>query len=488
MAIENRTGAVLIYTGSVSWFNDDASGKIDGIRVLNQPGSCLKPFLYAQALDSGFSPADILPDIATVFGSSEAYVPANFNRRFNGPVRFRIALASSLNIPAVYLLERIGVRSFEDYLIGLGFDSIRDTRGSHGAGLALGNAEVSLEEMVRAFSVFPRGGSLPELKWFMDEEPSNARNPAQTNAEGRQVMSAYAAWEIADILSDRSSRFVGFGPAPSLVTPFPAMFKTGTANQFQHIWALGASSRFTVGVWLGNFSGETVIGRTGSSIPARIASHLLNILESYAGTAPTGSTGNSEQSIDETTGGQYSAEDVGGQSVTNAGYISGPESSFRNNPAGTPPRYAVQLAVCPISGMAAGPFCTGSLHEWILPALTPGVCTWHTRSDGEPIYPSEYQAWLRERFRMGRSESGKAGIRLPVSGSVFYQDPGLPADAQALRLETAGFASNALVYMDGMLQGNLNHAGVFALPVFKGRHTVLVEDENNRASVEFEVR
>jgi penicillin-binding protein 1C len=139
--------------------------------------------------------------------------------------------------------------------------------------------------------------------------------------------------------------------------------------------------------------------------------------------------------------------------------------------------------------MAAGHFCTGTLHEWILPALAPGLCTWHIRSDGEPIYPPEYQAWLRERFRMGRSESENAGIRLPVSGSVFYRDPGLPADAQALRLETAGFASNALVYMDGILQGSLNHAGVFALPVFKGRHTVLVEDENNnRASVEFEVR
>ncbi|MDR2095359.1 MAG: transglycosylase domain-containing protein [Treponema sp.] len=443
MAIENRTGAVLIYAGSVSWFNDDVSGKIDGVRVLNQPGSCLKPFLYAKALDSGFSPADILPDIATVFGSGEAYVPANFNRRFNGPVRFRIALASSLNIPAVYLLERIGVRSFEDYLIALGFDSIGKMRGNHGVGLALGNAEVSLEEMVRAFSVFPRGGSLPELKWFADEAPSCARDPAQT---GEQVMSAYAAWEIADILSDRSSRFVGFGPAPSLVTPFPAMFKTGTANQFQHIWALGASSRFTVGVWLGNFSGETVIGRTGSSIPARIASHLLQILEDYDGSP--------EQSPD----------------------------------TANLPQYAAHIAICPVSGMAAGPFCTGSLHEWILPSLVPRTCAWH-RPDGGIVYPPEYQAWLRERFRMGRSESGNAGIRLPVPGSVFYRDPGLPDDAQALRLETAGFMANALVYMDGILQGSLNPAGVFALSVFKGRHTVLVEDENNnRASVEFEVK
>jgi penicillin-binding protein 1C len=492
MAIENQTGSVLIYAGSVSWFNDDISGKIDGVRILNQPGSCLKPFLYAQALDSGFSPADILPDIATVFGSSEAYIPANFNRRFNGPVRFRIALSSSLNIPAVYLLERLGVSSFEDYLITLGFDSIRKTRGNHGAGLALGNAEVSLEEMVRAFSVFPRGGSLPELKWLMDGPPSNTQNPARPTAEDRQVMSAYTAWEIADILSDRPSRFAGFGPAPSLVTPFPAMFKTGTANQFQHIWALGASSRFTVGVWLGNFSGETVIGRTGSSIPARIAAHLLKILEDYAGTDLTVNTG-AGKIAEKTLRGQASSDEVreadSPESIKNAGYGPSPESFSLYNPAGALPQYAVQLAICPVSGMAAGPFCTGNLHEWILPAVLPRACTWHTRPGGEPVYPPEYQAWLRERFRMGRSESGNAGIRLPVPGSVFYLDPGLPAGAQALRLETAGFVSNALVYMDGILQGSLNHAGVFALSVVKGRHTVLVEDENNsRASVEFEVR
>ncbi|MDR0719484.1 MAG: transglycosylase domain-containing protein, partial [Treponema sp.] len=143
LAIDNATGDVRIYVGSSSWFNDDASGKIDGVKARAQPGSCLKPFLYALALDSGFTPADVIPDLPTVFGSREAYVPSNFNRRFNGPVRFRVALASSLNIPAVYLLERLGVGAFENYLEKLGFVSIAETRGTHGTGLALGNAEVS---------------------------------------------------------------------------------------------------------------------------------------------------------------------------------------------------------------------------------------------------------------------------------------------------------------------------------------------------------
>jgi penicillin-binding protein 1C len=449
LAIENHTGAIRVYVGSVSWFDEENSGKIDGVRVLNQPGSCLKPFLYALALDSGFGPQDILPDLPTVFGGSEAYIPSNFNRRFNGPVRLRVALASSLNIPAVYTLERLGVGTFEDFLVSLGFDSIAASRGSYGTGLALGNGEVSLLELVRAFSVFPRGGTSAALK-FIEETDNKLENPGPPEeGESRQVMSPYAAWVISDVLSDRASRFTGFGPAPALATPFSSMFKTGTANQFQHIWALGASQRFTVGVWMGNFSGATVIGRTGSSVPARIASDLLKALEG---------------------------------------------ESFREGPVGgSPPAFITAVPICALSGMAAGSDCGGGLREWLPPDRIPAPCTWHRKTG--LVYPPEYQAWLEERFRSGRAGDWGGGekpgvfIRIPLSGSVFYLDPGLPPDAQGLRLETAGFSPEAPVYVDQVLQGVLNPAGVYVLPLFRGRHRVTVEDETGAsASADFEVR
>jgi penicillin-binding protein 1C len=437
LAIDNATGDVRIYVGSSSWFNDGASGKIDGVEARSQPGSCLKPFLYALALDSGFTPGNVLPDLPTVFGSREAYVPSNFNRRFNGPVRFRVALASSLNIPAVYLLERLGVSSFENYLEKLGFVSIAENRGTHGTGLALGNAEVSLEELVRGFSVFPRGGSPVTLQWIEGGDAVDETKPE---------MSAYAAWVITDILSDRSSRFIGFGPAPSLATPFASMFKTGTANQYQHIWALGATARFTVGVWMGNFSGATVVGRTGSSIPARIAAKLLAALEEEAGNQAAGAKL--------------------GERVPSA---------------------AGEVRICALSGEAAGPYCPGVLGEWLPVKAHPGLCTWHTAQG--VFYPPEYQSWLAERFRSGivRKEGG-GFIRMPAQGSVFYLDPGMPPEAQALRIETSGFGSASLVYLDGALQGSLNYAGVYALPITRGKHTAYIEDESGAAaSVDFEV-
>jgi len=437
LAVDNESGAVLIYVGSASWFDDIHSGKIDGVLVRNQPGSCLKPFLYALALEKGFTPGDILPDIPTVFGGSEAYSPANFNRRFNGPVRFRLALASSLNIPAVYLLDRLGVDVFEDWLEDLGFESIAAVRGNNGVGLALGNAEVSLEELVRAFAAFPRGGQALALR-FTEARPET---PAL------QVMSPYSAWVVTDILADRASRFTGFGPASALETEFPAIFKTGTANQFQHIWALGATNRYTIGVWMGNFSGETVIGRTGSSIPARIAADLLTALEEAGG-------------------------------------------SRRKTDFPPMPANAREIQICALSGMAAGSACSGLTREWFPDDRLPASCTWHRYPGSAPEYPPEYQAWLAERFRWGRAtqDSGGAHIRLPVSGSVFYFDPALPSEAQAVRVETAGFSPGALVYVNDVLQGSINHAGVFALPLRRGFQRITVEDGQSASTTEIEVR
>jgi penicillin-binding protein 1C len=431
LAFENASGKVRVYAGSASWFDEEAGGKIDGILSRRQPGSCLKPFLYAMALDNGFGPSDPLPDIPSVFGGQEAYIPSNFNNRFNGPVRLRVALASSLNIPAVYLAERLGVSNVETYLSRLGFDGLAAETGSHGVGIALGNGEVSLEELARAFAVFPRGG-VPVSLHFLEDDDDSATPGGES---GNALMSPETAWLIADILSDKASRYTGFGAARTFSEPFPAMFKTGTANQFQHIWALGASNRFTVGVWMGNFSGQTVIGRTGSSIPARIVNRLLAVLERAAPAA---------------------AQDA-------PPVIGGP-----------PPPGLREVSICSLSGMARTPLCPGGLDEWPRAASAPGPCTWH-RSGGIE-YPPEYRAWLGERSRRGTSGRGAGSIRIPRPGAVFYLDQGPAQTTYALRVETAGFGEGAVLSVDGIPQGPLNAAGVYALPLTPGEHRIEVAD------------
>jgi penicillin-binding protein 1C len=138
--------------------------------------------------------------------------------------------------------------------------------------------------------------------------------------------------------------------------------------------------------------------------------------------------------------------------------------------------------------MAAGSYCTGLTREFLRNEKIPAACNWHTQAG--LFYPSEYRSWLSERFRSGGvRQEGSGRIRTPVSGAVFYLDPSLPFEAQALRVETSGFSQSALLFSDGELLGSLNHAGVYALPLSRGRHSITVSDpEGNSASVDFEVR
>ncbi|MDT8287994.1 MAG: transglycosylase domain-containing protein, partial [Elusimicrobiales bacterium] len=235
VALSSQTGEVLAWTGSADFFDSESRGQIDGVRIRRQPGSTIKPFLYALALESGMTPATLLPDVPLAFGGEAVYTPENFSATYHGPVRLRVALASSLNIPAVYTVTRVGVAPFVERLLALGFDSLEAQRESVGSGIALGNAELSLLELTVGFSVFMREGVYLPPRLFPDEP----KEP------GRHVIDPAAAFLVRDILSSEGGRIPGFGSSSILNTSFDAMFKTGTSNQFANIWALGATEKLT---------------------------------------------------------------------------------------------------------------------------------------------------------------------------------------------------------------------------------------------------
>lgn len=435
LAIDNSTGEIVCWSGG-NFFSENA-GQIDGVTVRNQSGSTMKPFLYASALEQGFSPATVFADVPMDFGSEEVYVPLNFNNQYNGPVLMRTALASSLNIPAVYLLYRLGVDNFMETLYRLGFDSLQGERGRTGLSLALGSGEVTLLELTRAFSVFSRGGSVPELTW-------DAVSPDTAAPELGRVFQTDTASVICSMLSDRRARALGFGFAEVFHTPYPAIFKTGTSNQFQNIIALGSTTGYTVGVWMGNFTGETVIRETGSSIPAGIVRRLLDIL--------------AEQEPD-------SAEEF-------------PEPvTYRKAP------------VCVTSGMAPGPFCNSVAEEYIPAASLQNrpVCTWHYSMNGrvQVRYPQEYQRWLGGRNAAGTMAAGsdsKPVIMYPVDGAVFVYDPGIPAESQKLRVDCTGAGDWASLFVNGTLFETLAPPFVWYVPLSPGTMRLEVYTENPDAS------
>ncbi|QHX43449.1 penicillin-binding protein 1C [Treponema vincentii] len=482
LVIENATGNILAWVGSNSYFDDENNGKIDGVTALNQSGSSSKPFLYALALEHGWKPSDVLPDIPMRFGKEEAYIPRNFNNRFNGPVRLRIALASSLNIPAVYLLNELGTENYLHTLEALGFQSI-DTAGAEaGLSLALGSMPVSLYELVRAFSVFPRDGILIPLHSFTDG------STADGFSEPKQVFNADTARLICSILSDSAARAKGFGFSSTFKTPFPSIFKTGTANQFQSLIALASSSAFTVGVWMGNFAGNTVIGKTGSSAPAAIAHNLLIRLH--------------RQPL------------ADGTAVPAKNFME-PEHWYRGS-------------VCALSGMPAGSACHNTVQEY-LPAFAVfnkydrqnehnaghnnyqfdtsdrygtykqengeceqegNECTWHRTQNGHTItvYPEKYRRWFANIMRhgtIGQLNNALTIIR-PADGSHFFSDhrylrTGVP-------IEIIGGAEDTIqAIYDDHAPITLNRPFLGALPLEKGDHRLLIRCGDEEVAAVFTV-
>ncbi|HET6450998.1 MAG TPA: transglycosylase domain-containing protein, partial [Spirochaetia bacterium] len=206
VAIDNLTDSVVGWVGSRDFDDAEHSGQIDGALIRRQSASTLKPFLYARAIEKGWTAATLLPDLPVIFGAAdeEAYRPQNFDKRSHGVVRLRTALASSLNVPAVYTLSRVGLSDFLSTLRALGFSLPPDAAARYGLGTAIGNAEVSLEDLVHAFTVFPRGGTLEDLAF-------TERPVSRPPGSAPRVFDPFSAWIISSILSDPSARVTGFG-------------------------------------------------------------------------------------------------------------------------------------------------------------------------------------------------------------------------------------------------------------------------------------
>lgn len=432
LVCENSSGKILAWVGSADFHDDFNGGQNDGVFAPNQPGSSMKPFLYAMALENGFTPASVLPDIPMEFGFEQLYVPLNFNNRYNGPVRLRTALASSLNVPAVYLLNQLGLKKYVSLLDELHFVSLKGS--NPGLGLALGNAEVSLFELVQAFSVFPRDGV------FLPLVPKEGVNDEKNIFhDEKNIFRRDTARLICSILSDNDARYLGFGDNNAFKVPFQAIFKTGTANQFQNITALGATPLYTVGVWMGNFDGATVVGRTGSSLPASVVKELLMALQ------------------------QNDRHDF------------------------KPPVLYSKKNICLLSGMPAGDNCPDIKPEFLPNDDATGECSWHTKNG--VVYPQRFDRWFYQKELIGELKNDNMPLQIttPRNGSVFFYDSFLPDSVQNLTVEVTGGKSDELHVCvdDGKAVFTVNRPFSFKVPLRPGSHKIKVSCADEECEFSF---
>ncbi len=248
----------------------------DTVTTPRQPGSTLKPFVYARAMERGWTAATLIDDsplAESVGGGVHQF--RNYSRSFHGPITLREALGNSLNVPAVRAARFVGSSEVLGTLREFGFESLTEDAGHYGDGIALGDGAVTLAELVQGYATLARGGL-----WRPLRAERGADRPS------RRVLSPEVASIIGDVLSDPRARRLEFGAAPLLRMPVQTAVKTGTSSDHHDAWAVGYDWRYTVGVWMGNLDGTRTDDVTGSSGPSVVLRSVFADLTRDAETQP----------------------------------------------------------------------------------------------------------------------------------------------------------------------------------------------------------
>ncbi len=283
VAIDPRTGEILAMVGSANFWDDSIQGQINMAITERQPGSTLKPFTYLYAFEHHLAtPATILNDSPVSYSMGNGrppYQPHDADNQFRGPVTVRRALANSLNVPAVELLNRIGVNALLQTVHEFGVTSLPNPPEYYGLSLTLGGGPVRLLDLTFAYAGLANGG-------VQIGEPVPDPRPGQrrfapvailkvTDAQGKiladyrppsgaRLVSPQAAWLITDILADDAARAETFGAHSYLELDRPAAVKTGTTEQFQDSWTIGYTPQLVVGVWVGNANDRPMLSVFGA--------------------------------------------------------------------------------------------------------------------------------------------------------------------------------------------------------------------------------
>lgn len=268
LVINNETMQIEAYIGSAGFNDNFDGGQVDGVQAIRSPGSALKPLLYATAFDKGIiTPKNIINDVPTNFNGFE---PENFDRKFNGKVSIEFALANSLNIPAVKIVRDLGKNNLIEQLEKADFQTIRKQEKDLGLSIVLGGCGVTLEEMTQLYAAFANNGMWSKCSMTNDKFFSRK--------ESLQLISPSATYLITEILAqikrpDLPNNFDYTYRLPKIA------WKTGTSFGKRDAWSIGYNKKYTIGVWVGNFSGEGVSELSGAEIATPLLFQIFNTID-----------------------------------------------------------------------------------------------------------------------------------------------------------------------------------------------------------------
>jgi penicillin-binding protein 1C len=269
VALRPGTNDILAMVGSLDFFDESIDGQVNVATSLRQPGSSIKPILYATAInDNLISPATLIWDTPVTYtvGINESYRPLNYDRKIHGPVTARAALANSYNIPAVKLLDAVGVPRMLESARAMGLRSLSRGPEWYGLSLTLGGGEVTLLDLATAYHTIANDGRYLPPRYILAISDSAGQSLwEEDDLQGVQVISPTAASLMTDILSDNPARTPMFGANSYLVLDRPAAAKTGTTDDNRDAWTVGYTRHLLTGVWVGNTDGRPMNNATGAS-------------------------------------------------------------------------------------------------------------------------------------------------------------------------------------------------------------------------------
>ncbi|NCP87746.1 MAG: penicillin-binding protein 1C [Anaerolineae bacterium CG_4_9_14_3_um_filter_57_17] len=441
VVLDARSGEILALAGSADYFDASIAGAVNMAIARRQPGSAFKPFLYAQAFDplnpSPWTAATPLFDVETTFitGDGQPYLPKNYDGREHGPVSARVALASSLNIPAVATLQKVGVNEMTRLANRLSIESL-SSPDEYDLSLALGGGQMSLLELTNAYAALANNGFFSHYRAILDIRDADGNLLYQPAPPAPvQVFDPRAAWLISDILSDDNARQLGFGKNSTLQIERPAAVKTGTTTNFHDNWTIGYTPSLVVGVWVGNSDYQSMRDVNGLTGAAPIWQDIIRAL-------------------------------------------------LRGKPAEAfiRPDGLIQREVCTYSGLLPTPLCDKTALEWFIAGTEPtqpdnvyrqiwlDAATGQLASEATPSVrrqpvtvldlPPQAQRWARSQGLILFSDfssvpavdSAALVLRSPQAGAEYRLAATLPREAQQLPVEVLAGAGvrQVTLWVDGV--------------------------------------
>lgn len=487
VVVDNERGDVLAYVGSPDFRGADA-GQVDLARARRQPGSALKPFVYAMAFERGATPSDPLADVPVSFaeGGRGSYAPTNFDGGWEGPISAREALAGSLNVPAVRLAAQIGAGPLLDRLHDLGLASLDQDASHYGLALALGSGEITLRELAGAYVTLARGGERVALRTVTD--PAETPGPAP----GR-IFDEAAAALVLDSLSDPLARVRGLHGQGPFDLGYPVAVKTGTSSGFRDAWTAGVTHERTVAVWVGNADGSPMRAVTGASGAGPLFSDVMaRAMRDVPRRAPL-----FDESLLEVA-----------TVCPLSGKLPGPDCAdhaSRRFARGHAPAARCDMHVhgrrAAAGGVPVWSCGAGSERAMLLPG---GYDGWlGTQPPGAPGQDPQGVSWWPRSAAVGCDAAGTGAptlvVEAPADGAVFALDRGESADRQrievvvAVREGSSGVAGPVELVLDGRAVARTDGRLRASIPVTPGDHDLVARPADPTvafrvAQVRFSVR